>query len=108
MAREFTPQIVTANDLLLGDVVYMTSQGKWVRELQNAHIANSPEQARTMLEHALSQHDRVVGAYLTAILVDENGRPSPAHFREAFRATGPSNLFHGKQADQTAASGQHG
>jgi len=24
--------------------------------------------------------------------------PEPTHFREDFRRTGPSNLFHGKQA----------
>jgi len=27
-----------------------------------------------------------------------DGRPSADHFREVFRATGPSNRFHGKQA----------
>jgi hypothetical protein len=83
----------------------MTSQGRWVRELENAHIANSAEQARTMLEHAISQQEQVVGAYLTSIVIDDNGKPSPAHFREAFRAKGPSNLFHGKQADQAAGPG---
>ena len=103
MAREFTPQIVTANDLLLGDVVYMTSKGDWARDFDKAHVANSAEQAQTMLKHAASQQGSVVGAYLANVLLGEDGKPLPAHFRETFRATGPSNYFHGKQADQTDA-----
>lgn len=103
MARKFTPQIVTANDLLLGDVVYMTTAGTWTRRLEEAHPAHSPEQARTMLEHAAGQQDRIVGAYLADIVEGEGGKPEPAHFREAFRATGPSNYFHGKQADLQAS-----
>ncbi|MBZ0123081.1 MAG: DUF2849 domain-containing protein, partial [Roseovarius sp.] len=30
------------------------------------------------------------------------GGPEPAHFREDFRRKGPSNLFHGKQAERAA------
>jgi len=42
----------------------------------------------------------VVGAYLADVQV-ENGKPTPSHFREAFRTRGPSNYFHGKQAEQS-------
>ena len=31
MARAFTPKIVTANDLLVGDVIYLTRSGAWSR-----------------------------------------------------------------------------
>ena len=29
----------------------------------------------------------------------KDGTPEPTHFREEFRRTGPSNYFHGKQAE---------
>ncbi len=98
MAREYKPQIVTANDLLEGDVIYLTRQGKWSRDHVDAHVANSADQAQTMLSHAKAQQDRIVGAYLAEVVLDEEGAPQPAHFREAFRTRGPSNYFHGKQA----------
>lgn len=99
MPREFKPQVVTANDLLLGDVIYLTSSGDWTRNHEKAHVANSTEQARTMLKHAQEQADRIVGAYLADVQLDANGKPQPVHFREAFRTRGPSNYFHGKQAE---------
>lgn len=99
MAREFIPQIVTANDLLLGDAVYLTKAGTWSRLHKDAHLANSAEQAQTMLKHAKAQQHIIVGAYLANVNVNEKGVPEPAHFREAFRTRGPSNYFHGKQAD---------
>ena len=40
----------------------------------------------------------VVGAYLMPVSLTD-GAPSPVHFREAFRTRGPSNRFHGKQAE---------
>jgi hypothetical protein len=38
----------------------------------------------------------VVGAYLADARGALNG-PEPVHFRESFRARGPSNYAHGKQ-----------
>ena len=99
MAREFKPQIVTANDLLLGDVVYLTRAGGWSRRHEDAHVAVSAEQAQTMLSHASAQQERIVGAYLADVSLDGNETPHPVHFREVFRTRGPSNYFHGKQAE---------
>lgn len=99
MAHEFTPQIVTANDLLLGDAIYLTKSGTWSRHHSDAHVANSEEQAQTMLRHAKGQQDRIVGAYLARVTLNDEGFPQPVHFREVFRTKGPSNYFHGKQAD---------
>jgi hypothetical protein len=44
---------------------------------------------------ASQQVDLVVGVYLAD--VDPDPVPQPVHFREAFRAKGPSNYAHGKQ-----------
>lgn len=99
MARQFSTQIITANDLFEGDVIYLTQTGSWSRDITDAHIVHSPEQAATMLEIAQGQPGAIVGAYAMNIETDENGKAAPAHFREEFRTRGPSNYFHGKQAD---------
>jgi len=39
----------------------------------------------------------VVGIYLADMEPGADGTPQPVHFREAFRAKGPSNYAHGKQ-----------
>ena len=36
MARAFTPKVVTANDLLEGDVIYLTAANDWTRDLKAA------------------------------------------------------------------------
>ncbi len=99
MARPFSPHIVTANDLMLGDVIYLTQQGKWTRGFEEAHVAKSAEQLETMLSVANKQAGAIVGAYGVAVELNDDGKIAPAHFREAFRKRGPSNYFHGKQAE---------
>ncbi|MEM9968370.1 MAG: DUF2849 domain-containing protein [Pseudomonadota bacterium] len=95
MPKPFQPKIVTANALLAGDVIYQTTTG-WTRWLDEAEVLTDEAHADLRLIEAAAQKDHVVGAYLATVTVD-NGRPRPAHFREAFRATGPSNYPHGKQ-----------
>lgn len=98
MPRHFVPQVVTANDLLGGDVIYLAGDG-WVRDLSQAEVFTDEAEAQLRLIDAARQTDRVVGAYLADVRRGPDG-PEPAHFREAFRATGPSNLAHGKQAER--------
>ena len=100
MARQFSTQIITANDLFEGDVIYLTQKGSWSRDIAEAHIGNSPEQIETMLDVANGQASSIVGAYAMNVIIDEHGKPAPAHFREEFRTRGPSNYFHGKQAQE--------
>ena len=103
MKRRFTPRVATGNDLLEGEVVYFTADGGWSRRHEDAALAESPEEAEALLAEAGAFPLQVVGVYLAeARLV--NGRPAPVHFREAFRTRGPSNYFHGKQADAATAA----
>jgi len=99
MARPFVPKIITANALLEGDVIYLTGDGGWSRTYEAAAVAMSQEEADALLKQAQSQPDSVVGPYFVDTALDEDGRPRPDHFREVFRATGPSNYFLGKQAE---------
>lgn len=97
MNRQFTPSVLTANDLLEGDVIYLAPSGDWVRDLARARLFTDARAATEALDIAEGQQDRLVGAYLAPAQPAPDG-PKPGHFREAFRAQGPSNYCHGKQA----------
>lgn len=103
MPRPFTPKVVTANDLLMGDVIYQTVDNVWSRSISEAEVLRDEDTANARLAFGSAQAGEVVGAYLADVKVGENG-PQPVHFREDFRMTGPSNYFHGKQADLQAGS----
>lgn len=99
MPRQFTPKVVTANDLLEGDVIYLTADDRWTRHLSQAELITDEAHAQLRLLFAEQQPGKIVGAYL-ADMVDSDNGPTPVHFREDFRRTGPSNYAHGKQESQ--------
>ncbi|MBO9409579.1 DUF2849 domain-containing protein [Shimia sp. R9_1] len=105
MPRAFTPKVITANALLEGDVIYFTAEDNWSRDLTEAELLTDEAHAQLRLLEASQQVSEVVGAYLADAVAGENG-PEPTHFREEFRRTGPSNYFHGKQADAANQDGQ--
>ncbi|HBS50064.1 MAG TPA: DUF2849 domain-containing protein [Rhodobacteraceae bacterium] len=96
MPRPFTPKVLTANDLLEGEVIYLAPDGGWTRELSRAEVLTDEADAQLRLVEASGQQDRLVGAYLADVTPGPQG-PEPAHFREDFRRRGPSNYPHGKQ-----------
>lgn len=89
-------KVITANHLILGDVIYLDPWGAWVRDLQSAQIFDAAEHAQSRFASAQKQTDVAVGVYLADVHFND-GEIQPAHFREAFRAIGPSNYYHGKQ-----------
>ena len=100
MPKKFSPKVLTANDLLEGDVIYLSADQSWVRSLDAAKLFTDEHEANEALRKTQDQANRLVGAYLADAQFDETGKPEPVHFREAFRATGPSNhRDHGKQAE---------
>ncbi len=101
MSRRFTPKIVTANDLLRGDVIYLTADDCWSRDHADAELIEDEAIAALRLLDASRQSHAVVGAYLAEARPGPHG-PEPVHFRDAFRARGPSNYPHGKQSDAAA------
>lgn len=98
MSRIFTPKIVTANALLEGDVVYLTADDTWTRRISEAELIDDEAHAEIRLLDAEMRSDEVVGPYLADVRLADDG-PRPVHFREDFRARGPSNYAHGKQSD---------
>ena len=63
MARAFTPKVVTANDLLEGDVIYQTEDDRWSRELSDAELITDEAHAQVRLLDAARQANKIVGAY---------------------------------------------
>ncbi|WP_293573484.1 DUF2849 domain-containing protein [Phaeobacter sp.] len=96
MPRPFTPKIITANDLLEGDVIYYTAADTWTRNMSEAELIEDEAVSQLRLLEAQKDALTVVGIYLTDAKAGEAG-PEPTHFREDFRRTGPSNYRHGKQ-----------
>ncbi len=96
MSRPFTPKVVTANALIEGDVIYLTADDTWSRDLSKAEIITDEAHAQLRLLHAERQANKLVGAYLADVAPGTSG-PQPTHFREDFRRKGPSNYPHGKQ-----------
>ncbi|OWU83277.1 sulfite reductase [Oceanicola sp. 22II-s10i] len=96
MPRAFTPKVITANALLEGDVVYLTKDDLWTRDLSEAELLTDEAHADIRLLDAEKRGNEVVGVYLADMTAGPDG-PEPTHFREDFRRTGPSNYFHGKQ-----------
>ena len=89
MAKAFHPGLVSANHLATGRVIYRAASGAWVAEPGRAEFIADPETAEARLAAAAAEPQIAVGPYLAPARVGEAG-PVPAHFREAFRAAGPS------------------
>lgn len=95
MPKSFQPSVITANDLLKGDVIYLSGVG-WVRDLADAEVLTDEADAEIRLLEASARASEVVGVYLSPV-DPAGGTIQTTHFREAFRATGPSNYAHGKR-----------
>ena len=94
--------VITANDLFDGEVVFWASATAWRRRLNDAHPFTDQAEAEAAL--AQVRADEVVGAYIIDVTRNgDDGGLATTHIREAIRAQGPSNYFHGKQQEDAAA-----
>lgn len=89
------PQVVTANDLLSGDVVYLTKAANWSRRIQDAVVVANVEAGAALLAEAESQAKKniVVAPYLIPVQISGDASvtpPKPIQYREVLRAEGPS------------------
>ena len=92
MASAFSPQVVTANRLRVGDVVYLAANDDWVPELTGATVATDAAQLSALEAVAAKAvaSQQVVGVY--AIDVDVSaGVPKALSVKERIRAArGPT------------------
>lgn len=86
------PLVLTGNRLRDGDVVYFDGSD-WTGDLSGAALAEDEETARRLETIAGDSTGVVVDAYLVTAAKGEDGRPAPAHYREAIRASGPTIGF---------------
>ena len=104
-------QVLTANLLRDGLVVFMTDGAAWSPWIEDAAIATSKDAALELDAKGsiAAKANLVVGPYLIDV-VDEQGRPRAALLREHLRTLGPTvRTDLGKQAERTAGgSGQGG
>ena len=92
MAKVFAPQVLTANRLRIGDVVYLAANDRWVPELAGARVAKDAVELAGLEAIAAGAvaTQKVVGVY--AIDVDtSSGAPAPTSVKERIRAArGPT------------------
>ena len=76
MARAFTPKVITANALIEGDVIYLTADNTWTRDLAQADLLTDEADAQLRLLEAEQQKGQIVGAYLADATASPAG-PEP-------------------------------
>ena len=99
--RKSKIKVLTANDLLSGEVVFLTDDGNWSPHISQAAVVEAPE-AIAALEAAGASGEReriVVASYLVDVERGPDG-PVPVRVREHLRTLGPSvRTDLGKQAE---------
>jgi len=91
MAKKLTgPQMILANNLGDGRVVFFTSNGGWSASPAEAVYAED-EAAETLLAEANRSvtNNLIVGTELIGAVVTD-GKPYPAHMKHVMQAKGPS------------------
>jgi hypothetical protein len=93
------PQVLTANRLVVGEVVYWNEAQGWVSRLEEAQVlADSEADAVLARADESVQKREVVAPYLFDVRL-EKGIAVPVKVREAIRAAGPTvRLDLGKQS----------
>jgi len=83
-------QVLTANRLKLGEVVYWNGSTGWVPKLSGAQVFSGPE-AEAALKAAAEwvRKSEVVAPYLFDVRIEDE-TIVPVKVREAIRAAGPS------------------
>jgi hypothetical protein len=87
-----TQQMVTANRLTDGAVVFLGEGGRWVESVEHGRLADDETAAAALLQagEAAVGRAEVIGPYLIEIAIQDDGRPLPTRYRERIRAHGPS------------------
>ena len=84
-------QMITANRLSDGAVVFLASGGRWVERFESGRLANNEAEAAALqqIAEAAVTCAEVVAPYLIEV-GEIDGRLQPSRYRERIRADGPS------------------
>lgn len=96
--------ILTANDLVDGDVVYLTATNSWSGNISDAVIAHDEVEldGLTVLGKDALDHCKIVDPHTVPVDVNDD-QIVPKHIKERIRAKGPTtHPQFGKQAEENA------
>ncbi|MGF1456691.1 MAG: DUF2849 domain-containing protein [Alphaproteobacteria bacterium] len=102
MAPRKHPQVITANRLDDGEVVYFTPMRRWSLNLTEAQVLGLEDDLDTWLAAARADIERrmVVDVYPFDVVPGDDGLVAALSAREKIRALGPTvRLDLGKQAE---------
>jgi Protein of unknown function (DUF2849) len=87
------PEVITANRLTDGIVVYLAADGSWIEDLARARVAATEDEIKALESEAARAvaERRVVATYPMAVVV-EDGTPAPLSVRERIRAAHRTTL----------------
>lgn len=83
--------VITANELLSGDVVFRNANGGWSPGIDASRVLDT--QDKGFVELAEAQKDERANIVVAPVLVEvtvDNGAIRPVHIRERIRALGPT------------------
>lgn len=81
-------QVVSANRLTDGIVVFLDDAGQWTAVLAHAAIAAGERAGEILLERGRAEAFGVIDPFLVAVIQDEDGTIEPLSLREKIRASG--------------------
>jgi len=108
MSSEEKGQVMTANRLRDGDVVFLTRSGAWSEKVDDAVLAQEPQAVAALEARAAEdvKANLVTGQYLFEAM-RVGGKIRADHMRERIRTLGPTiRTDLGKQANGTAGAFQ--
>lgn len=84
-------QMIIANTLVDGFVVFLTEDKGWTDDIEKGALAADEAEAANLLAQAKAAEaaNVVIDPYLIPVVI-ENGRRVPTEYREYIRATGPT------------------
>jgi hypothetical protein len=84
-------QMIIANTLADGFVVFLTEDNSWTNDIAAGALAETDERAANLLELAkqAEQANLVIDPYLIPVELDD-GLRKPTEYREYIRAMGPT------------------
>jgi hypothetical protein len=87
------PNVITANRLTDGIVVYLSSDGSWTEQIAKARLADTEEETKALEAEAgeAVKQRRVVAAYPMEVAV-KDGAIDPLSVRERIRASHRTTL----------------
>ncbi len=88
--------LLTANNLLNGDVVFWGDKAAWTQNFADALVMSDETAEKELLEIGQKEENEniVVGAYIVPLIQEQDGQYKPVELRELRRCEGPSILDH--------------